>query len=229
MLKSLTAPVILTLTVLALSTQAQERLNRDSHVFDFGHVAIDFNVFHNYKLVNILDHPITITQIEVSCDCSTVATSDSTLQPGDTATMILTFNTRDYYGPTNKSFTVFTDDPDHPEIEYSYSATVGQWFHNLRPKPISLFFLPGKKPQKVKIFNEKFDEIKLADIEQFNDKFSIKVTEDEADKGKYLEIEVAPANDLTKGTYLTSLTLLLDISDEEKPTILTVPVKIVSY
>ncbi|MEW6412414.1 MAG: DUF1573 domain-containing protein [Candidatus Zixiibacteriota bacterium] len=229
MLRSLIAPVAVMLTVFALSSQAQERLNHDAHVFDFGHVGIDFNVFHDFILVNVLDYPITITKVEVSCDCSTVATSDSTLLPGDTATFMLTFNTRDYYGPTNKSFTVFTDDPKHPKIEYSYSAIAGQWFHNLQPDPISLFFLPGKRGQKVKIANRKFDEIKLGDYDQFDGIFSVKILKKEAENGEFIELEVEPSSDLGKGTYLTSLTLLLDKDGEDKPTILTIPIKIVRY
>lgn len=217
------------LTVFALSSRAQDRLNHDSHVFDFGHVGIDFNVFHNFSMVNVLDHPITITKVEVSCDCSTVALADSTLQPGDTASFLLTFNTKDYLGPTHKSFTVFTDDPEHPQIKYSYSAIAGQWFHNLRPDPISLFFLPGKKSQRVKVANKNFDEIKLGDYERFDSKFSVKVLEDEADNGDFIELEVEPSSDLGKGTYLTSLTLLLDKEGDDKPTILTIPIKIVRY
>lgn len=208
---------------------AQEKLSYKQQVFDFGHVGIDFNVFHQYYFANPTDKPIKITDIEVSCDCSSVMQSDTLVMPGDTVYFVLTFNTRDYYGPTNKSFTVFTDHPDIPELKYYNMSTVGQWFQGLKPSNISLFFIPGRNSASIKIPNRKFDEISFGRIMPFDTTFTYNVVKESAETGEAIEIEVFPIQGLVKGTRLSSLTFEVERSGEEKPAIFSIPVKIVRY
>ena len=208
---------------------AERFLLYQERMFDFGHVGIDFNVFHNYRYINDTDRPIKITDIDVSCDCSTVIPSDTVVQPGDTVYFLLTFNTADYFGPTNKSFKVFTDDPELPEIKYLIMATVGQWFMGLKPNNISLFFIPGKNSNTISILNRKFDEIRIGRIMNFDSSFSVTVRKDSAEKGESIELEVTPAEGKKRGTHLSSLTFEVEKSGEKKPAIFSIPVKIVRY
>lgn len=201
----------------------------DYEVFDFGHVAIDFDIFHTYVYVNPSDHPVKILTAEANCDCTTVRLLDSLLEPGDTAFIHLAFNTRDYYGPTSKSVLVATDDPEQKPLKYFYLSTVGQWFHGMKPNPMSLFFLPGKKNQKVSIPNKKFDKIELINMEQYDSTFIVKAITESAAKGGFLQLEVSPAENLSRGNYLSSFTVEIELSGEKKPAILTFPVKTVRY
>lgn len=201
----------------------------DEVVFDFGHVGIDFNLYHTFHYVNRTEMPVTISDVTVSCDCSTVQLIDSLIEPGDTAFFKLTFSTRDYYGPTNRSFVVSTSDPSQPELKYFFLATVGQWFHGLKPDPFSLFFLANKKEMTVSVPNVKFDEIRITDIFPHDATFDVKVIEKSADKGEAVALKVLPSENLGKSTYLSSLTFAIESDELEKPTILTIPVKIVRY
>ncbi|KAA3637781.1 MAG: DUF1573 domain-containing protein [Calditrichaeota bacterium] len=167
--------------------------------------------------------------MDVSCDCTTVTPSDTTLKPGDTVYFDLTFETKDYFGPVNKSFTVFTDYKKRPEVQFFYLAIVGQWYNGLKPDPISLFFLPGKKKQTVKIPNKVFDEISVDYQILFNDHFTAKAVNDKAGKDEFLEFEISPSPTLPIGTNHSSLTIGITDSDSEEKTILTIPVKLVKY
>lgn len=218
-----------TLILFATPAAAQRGLTYEQQVFDFGHVGIDFNVFHTYTYINRTDQTVTISDVVVSCDCSTVQLIDSLVEPGDTAFFKLTFNTRDYYGPTNKSFTATTTDPENPELKYYYLATVGQWHHGLQPEPFSLFFLPGKKQATVSVPNRKFDEIRLTEVIAHDATFDVKVLEKSADKSKAVKLEVSPSEGLGKSTFLSSLTFIVEADGLDKPTILTIPIKIVRY
>lgn len=197
-------------------------------VHDFGHVGIDFNLYHTFKYVNVTEKPVRILKTQSNCDCSTVKFNDSLLQPGDTGFFKLTFSTRDYYGPTNKSIKVITDNPQVPEINFFYLANVGQWFNGLKPRPISVFFLPGKTLQKIIIPNIIYDEIKILDTDKYDNIFQVKMISSSADKGKNIEIDISPDANLQKGTFHSLLTLSIS-TGKEKPVILSIPVKIVRY
>ena len=197
-------------------------------VHDFGNVGIDFTLFHDFKYVNLSDSPIKILKAQTTCDCSSVKFDDSLMNPGDTAVFSLSFSTRDYYGPTNKSVTVTTDNKDIPEITFHYIANVGQWFSGLKPRPISLFFLPGKKVQKIIIPNVSFDNIELVDVYKYDTTFNFKVVSESAKIGKNIELEVSPDSSLPTGTYHSNLTALISTGQKEKSK-LTIPIKIVRY
>lgn len=229
MRKSIIWSVITALLVLAPFVQADETFEYGKHVFDFGFVGIDFTVFHRYEYVNTTDHPVKILEADANCDCTTLKLTDSLMQPGDTAFIYLSFNTRDYYGYTSKSFTVVTDDPEIGTFKFYYISTIGQWLNGLMPNPISLFFLPGKKGQKVKVPNTNFDEIELKNFVRYDSTFTVKVLNDSADKGEFLELEVAASDAVGKGNHLSTLTLEIEVSGQDKPSVLSVPIKIVRY
>jgi len=198
-------------------------------VFDFGHVGIDFTVYHTFHFVNRTDKPFRITKTTSSCDCSAVATLDSIVKPGDTAFIRLSFSTKDFYGPTRKSFTVFTDHPSMSAVKISYLSQVGQWLDRIKPDPISLFFLPAHKSKKITIRNHTFDEITVAVKDQFNTTFDVTLLQDRAAKGQALQLEISPRPDLKRGTYRSSITLEIEKEGSTDPTTLTIPVKIVRY
>jgi len=207
---------------------AQKIMQYNDQVFDFGHVGIEFTVLHTFKYINETDKPIHILGMDVPCDCSNVVASDTVINPGDTAFFRLSMATRNLYGPTNKSFKVKTDNPDAPELQYFDLSIVGQWFNGLKPTPLSLFFLPGKKSEMVSIPNFNYSSIEVTDHFQYDSTFTFKILKKEADKGDKIEIEFAPAPGLTKGTYFSNLTLEITKGDETT-TILTIPIKIVRY
>ncbi|UCE23963.1 MAG: DUF1573 domain-containing protein [Candidatus Zixiibacteriota bacterium] len=226
MRKSLITSVAIVVMALSVPLQGEDF---EWEAYDFGHVAIDFDIFHTYAYVNNTDRPLKILEAEANCDCTTIRLLDSLLDPGDTAFIELTFNTRDYYGPTSKSFTVVTDNTELPKMKYFYLSTIGQWFHGMKPNPMSLFFLPGKKSQKVLIPNRAFDRIRINQVEQYDSTFVVKAAIESADKSDFLVLEVSPADNLSKGTFLSSFTVEIELAGEEKPAVLTFPVKIVRY
>ncbi len=201
----------------------------DELVFDFGHVGIDFVVQHMYFLVNRTDRPLRVLKAVPSCQCTSVQSLDSLVEPGDSAFLRVKFDSKDLYGPVSKSFTVTTDHPDLPEVEFYIRSIVGQWFEMLKPEPISLFFLPTHRSKKLTVRNGKFPEIELSSMEQSDSTFRVTPIAKRAREGENLELEVSPREELQAGTYLSSLTLTIDKKDNGDPTILTIPIKTVRY
>ncbi|HWR82787.1 MAG TPA: DUF1573 domain-containing protein [Candidatus Deferrimicrobium sp.] len=197
--------------------------------FSFGHVGADFTIFHNFRLVNSTGQPFRILKAVSSCDCSAVLALNSEVMPDDTAVFRLSFSTRNDFGPVSKSVTVTTDHPATPSVAFTYTAVIEQWYNGLKPSSTSLFFLPGKNSQTIRIPNREFSSIRASLREQFDNAFEVTIVKSAASRNEALELVVSPRADLGKGTYLSSFSVLIDKEPTGDPTILTIPVKIVRY
>ena len=208
---------------------AKRELQFNEKTFNFGHVAIDFKICHNFYLYNIGLKSYKLDSINTNCDCSYATSSDSIINPDDTITIKLEFNTANYYGYNNKYITVYTNYQGLAHHTFSYKSIIGQWPAGVKPNPISLFFLPSHKIKKISIPNPVLDNIKLADILQFDSTFSIEIIKNKAERGEKIELSVQPNSNLSKGTYYTNFTLYINAVPDKGQIILTIPVKIVKY
>lgn len=218
-----------TLAVFVVTAFGARDIGFDKGVHQFGHVGIGFQVMHKFALYNKGDQPYKIDSCFTGCSCSSVDLKDSVIYPGDTVFIELAFETQDYYGPTNKSVSVFTDYPALARHKFFYQAIVGQWFRGLKPNPISLFFLPGHKTKKIVLPNATGYDIKIVDMYRYDSTFTVEPSSNKAANGKSLEFAVTPAEGLTTGTYHSNFTLKIGIGDRPEPIVFTIPVKIVRY
>ncbi|MEW6049742.1 MAG: DUF1573 domain-containing protein [Candidatus Zixiibacteriota bacterium] len=215
--------------ILASSIGAQEGLRCDEQIYDFGHIGVDYQVYHDYKLHNPGSRPVRIDSMKVPCDCSTAQLSDSTVRPGDSVTVHVTFSTRDYYGPTSKSITLYTDGPGSPKIELFYLSNVGRWIAGLKPEPISLFFLPGHKAKKVTLTNTQFESYGLEPAGTADNLLTVSLAKSEVRKGQSSTFDVSVSDKVGAGTVNTCFRLKAVVPDIKDPVFLTIPVKIVRY
>ena len=215
--------------LLNVSSARAESLSYSEQIWDFGHVGIDFKIFHTYWIANNGTDSVHVKDVVVTCECSSVSKSDSVIAPGDTVYFKLTFETKNYYGAVNRSFEVSLDSKEIPELQFHYLATVGQWFYGVKPEPISLFFLPSHKSLTITVTNTSFDEIGTHVVEQADPYFTAQVETASASRGKAVAVEIKPSESIGPGTYKSSLTIAVETGQTEKPALLTIPVKIVRY
>lgn len=197
-------------------------------VFDFGHVGIDYTIYHRYPFVNRTPDTLRILNVLAHCDCSSAHAADTVLAPGDSTSINLRFNTKNFYGPQNKTISVTTDHPSMQTVEYFYLSIIGQWFDGIKPEPASAFFLPATKPVRIRIPNAGAGPTEIDKIDQLDNYFTVKILSPRAGKGEALEVEVAPSPNVGRGTYHSNFTMAVANGTDE-PTILTIPVKIVRY
>lgn len=197
--------------------------------FNFGHVGIDYKVFHNFILFNNGNRPYKVDSFIVSCDCTNVKLSDSILNPGDTVQFLLEFETKNYYGPINKTFTVFTNDAVMAQFKLNYQSIVGQWVGGLRPTPESVMLLPGHKPKTISIPNRHYDEIEIVKQLQHDSSFTVELLEPKASKGGQLLLRIGASDHLKPGTHMSCLTIEITTGLDSRPVVLTIPTRIVKY
>lgn len=197
--------------------------------YDIGCVGVDFKIYHTIKMVNYGQDTIRIDTMTGHCDCTEVRFRDSVVTPGDTARGLMIFNTTDMYGPIEKDIRVYSSDKKSHYAYLPYTAIVGQWLHQVEPKPVSVFFLPGQKSRSSSFLNHELEYIMLQDIRLDGDVFDVRTVRSRAGKGESLELEVTPKADLPPGTHITNFTAIIGLPEGSPPLRITIPVKVVKY
>ena len=206
----------------------QLRFTEDS--VNFGCVAVDFKIYHTYKMVNHGKNIIHVDTVTAHCDCTRVRFTDSTLKPGDTTEFLMIFNTADFYGPIQKDVRVHSSDKNSPVMHTYYRADIGHWLFSIQPQPVSIFLLPVKDSKIGTLVNHIVDKISVTDIVLHDESIcEIKLLKGEASKGENIEYEVVAAPGLTPGMHLTNFTMTIDLHRNVPPLNITIPVKIVRY
>ncbi len=198
-------------------------------IHQFGHIGIDFVVYHTYRLANNGSEPVRVSETLSKCECTHIGEYDTLITPGDTGRFRIAFSTRDYYGPVQRGLVVILDDEQGTTLDFNHRAVVGQWFFGLKPDPISVFLLPGHDSRRVTVPNAEHDRIQLSLVEQADTCFNIRIDKEQARRGEQVELDVVVLPDLPKGTYLSSFTIAVAVEGGAEPARLTIPVKIVRY
>jgi hypothetical protein len=81
----------------------------ESH--DFGKVEQNLKLTKDFEVKNIGDEDLIITRISTSCGCTAALTSERVVKPGKTTNLKVTFETRRYKGPVQRSVSVASNDP----------------------------------------------------------------------------------------------------------------------
>jgi hypothetical protein len=90
---------------------------------DVGTVSKGDKIVHDFVIKNEGDADLQITSVQPACGC-TVADFDKVIKPGQTGKVHAVIDSATFSGPISKGVSVFTNDPDHPQIELTIHAKV---------------------------------------------------------------------------------------------------------
>jgi hypothetical protein len=134
------------LGVLAFTVSAQPRLKvMEGTKFDLGNVDRGVVATKHVTLKNIGNQVLTIGNVEVSCGCTGTVVSSKELNPGDTTSLLITFNSKNFTGQVHKSLTINSNSADAPRTLIEFTAKVVE---DLSFTPLQFYFkdaLEGRK------------------------------------------------------------------------------------
>jgi len=107
---------------------AAPRIEVDNATLDFGEVREGDLVTHTFILSNVGDETLVIEKINPWCGCTTIpALSKTELAPGETMELEAVLDTAGLDATTiNKSITVYSNDPETPELLLRMKGTMKQ-------------------------------------------------------------------------------------------------------
>jgi hypothetical protein len=92
-------------------------------VKDVGTVPKGEKIVNDFLIKNEGDADLQITNVQPACGC-TVADFDKVIKPGATGKVHAVVDSSTFNGPIAKGVSVFTNDPDHPQIELTVKAKI---------------------------------------------------------------------------------------------------------
>lgn len=81
-------------------------------VYDFGSLDEGEKAFHDFEFSNTGDAPLIISDVEVSCGCTTPSFPKEAIAPGEKSSVRIGFNSKGKSGRFDKSVTVVSNAED---------------------------------------------------------------------------------------------------------------------
>ena len=77
-----------------------------------------------FKVKNVSDRVVEIARVQPGCGCTAAGDNPTSIKPGESSEIKVTFDSTGRQGTQTKSLTVFTKDPDQPEITLTFTGTI---------------------------------------------------------------------------------------------------------
>lgn len=109
-----------------LSSAAEEKPHAvlSESAFDFGSVAQGTKVVREIEIKNTGTADLLIQRLSPSCGCTATTLTSSTVKPGTSEKIKITFDTTGFFGPKKKTIAIVTNDPENPEQVFSLTGHV---------------------------------------------------------------------------------------------------------
>lgn len=155
--------VLLAMSVWALSATAQPKLKIvEGSSFDLGKIERGAVATKRLTLKNVGNKKLDIGNVEVSCGCTGTVLSNKELKTGDTTSLLITFNSKNFNGPVHKTVTVNSNSEGSPRTLIEFTATVVQ---DLAFTPMQFYFKDAEVGKKstaaVTVKNESSKELNI--------------------------------------------------------------------
>jgi len=183
-------------------------------IADVGSVAKGDNAAHDFAIKNEGTGDLQITNVQPACGC-TVARYDKTIAPGKTGSVHVLVDTTTFSGAIAKYVTVYTNDPDNPQIQLTVKAKVEPYIA-IKPGYARFIVVRGEAQQGVITQSLSATDGQSFDITGVDSPMpALKVTYHEATgkdrqpdaKGKQWRVDMALSNDTAPvgaiATYVT--------------------------
>jgi hypothetical protein len=96
----------------------------DPAVWDFGKIAHDTVVKHEFTVTNASKRTLAIKGVATSCGCTASEAAKKELAPGESTPLTVSFNSKGYSNEVSQFVYVNTDDPENPVIKFTIKAFV---------------------------------------------------------------------------------------------------------
>ncbi len=119
------ALLLILASTLVIRTKAQPELQVVQGVkFDFGKIYRGEVVERGLTLRNSGTESLTLGKVDVSCGCTGTMVSKDHIAPGDSATLLIKFNSRNFTGPIHKTVIVNSNAKGEPKTAIEFTGDV---------------------------------------------------------------------------------------------------------
>ena len=166
----------LALSISSLSAVAQPKLVIvEGNKFDLGKIDRGVVATKRLTLKNVGNQKLDIGNVEVSCGCTGTVVSKKELKTGDTTSLLITFNSKNFNGPVHKTVTVNSNSEGSPRTLIEFTATV---IEDLSFTPMQFYFKDAEVGRKstatITVKNESNKELMITGYRSQLEDFVVK-------------------------------------------------------
>ncbi len=118
----LTGALILAVGLVIAQEEKGPRILISEPNFDFGFAPEGSFMVHEYVIKNIGDEPLIIKRVRTTCGCTSAPVRKTKIDPGDSTTITIIFNSTRYFHKTSKAAIISTNDPTRPSEKITFIA-----------------------------------------------------------------------------------------------------------
>ncbi|GAB3528115.1 hypothetical protein GCM10027443_05600 [Pontibacter brevis] len=116
--KKLNLLTLLYLMFAASAAMAQGKLSFEKETHDFGTIAEGTQATYEFRVKNVGDQPVIISNVQPACGCTTPTWTKEPLLPGKTGVITAVYNSTGRPGPFHKSITVTSTAEEPTQVLY---------------------------------------------------------------------------------------------------------------
>lgn len=119
--------MLLSIIVASCASPTSGQLALSTTAFDFGTVPNTKAVSHVFEVRNTGRRPVEITEISTSCGCTTAEMAESSLSPGESTALVVTYDPQAHNGATGRFMRVVyirSTAAQTPEIQLTITVNV---------------------------------------------------------------------------------------------------------
>jgi hypothetical protein len=157
--------------------------------FAFGNINRGKVVDHKIVVKNIGDKALELGKIDVSCGCTGAIASSSSIPPGKTGEIGITFNSTNFTGQVTKAVTINSNAANDPAVRFEFTANVIQ---ELAMNPQQFWFKDAEVGRvataTVSITNNSSEPVTLSGYNSALQGLTLKLPKDPIAPGKTIDI-----------------------------------------
>lgn len=100
------------------------QLSFASYALDFGNVAVATATEKEITFTNTGKKELLIKSIQPNCSCVSASASKTSLKPGESAILKISFDPQDRSGTQNKAISLYSNDPKNPVQRLTFTAYI---------------------------------------------------------------------------------------------------------
>jgi len=108
----------------SLPVDPAPRIQFATPIHDFGRVVSGAVLRHDFYFTNVGSVPLEISNVQVSCGCTTAGEWSRRVEPGQTGMIPIQFATAGFQGMVFKTITIHCNDPQQPNVTLQLRANL---------------------------------------------------------------------------------------------------------
>lgn len=158
---------------------------------DFGKIEGGASVKFDFVFTNTGTATLEVTNVQPACGCTTTGAWSKKVEPGQSGSIPIQFNSGTFSGPIHKTVTVSSNTPGQPQTVLNLRATV---FKSVDVNPPAVYFTPQADAQAietklVRIVNNGDEPLVLSALECANQAITAELNT--LKEGKEFEVRVS--------------------------------------